>query len=494
MIAIYARVSTEEQATKGFSIGAQINACTEKAGTKEVIKYIDEGWSGEIIDRPELTKMRDDINNKIITKVICYDPDRLSRNLMLQLILDDEFRKNKVELLFVNGEYANTPEGQMFFQMRGAISQFEKAKIKQRTMGGRKQKASKGIVVKDSHLFGYDYDKKQRTYAINEQEASIVRMIFDLYTSNSFKGINSLALHLTEIGIQTAKGGKAWHRQVVRQILSNESYIGTYYQNKYDTEGQYVKKQSGEKVEYKFRPVEEWLKMKIPSIISEEQFNHAQQLLGQARRRHDGFIKHNYLLSGLVRCGKCGCTMTGKKKKSHGKDFYIYECRKNYAGAKISGCGKQISENKLNNAVWKYIKDLFDNPQKLKEYTETKEDKQYILNEIKRVEKDIEKNKKGQKRLITLISLDEDEDLDLKEIKNQIKELQQKENELTIYYNQLQDELKEDDGMNESVFKKAYQMYVELDNLSVENKKDIINMCTREILVTPEGNALVYLF
>lgn len=492
MIAIYVRVSTEEQVIKGFSIDAQIDACIKKAGTTEVLKYIDEGWSGEIIERPSLMKLRDDVRDKIITSIICYDPDRLSRNLMLQLILDDEFKKNNVQLIFVNGEYANTPEGQMFFQFRGAISQFEKAKIKQRTMSGRRQKAKNGIVVKDGYLFGYDYDKKSRTYVINEDQARIVRMIFDWYTSGKFKGINSLALHLTEIGIPTAKGGKVWHRQVVRQILLNESYTGMYYQNKYDTEGHYVKKQSGEKVEYKLRPRDEWIEMKIPAIIDEEQFDYSQQLLGQGRRRYDNYIKHNYLLSGLVRCGRCGGTMTGRKRISHGKDFYVYACRKNYAGAKDKGCGKEISENKLNNAVWEYLKELFDNPVKISEHMETKEDKTYLLNELDRVEKEIEKNKKGRKRLITLVSLDED--LDLAEVKDQMKLMQEKENELIIYYTQIKADLKDDECLNEGVFHKAVEEYLRRDNITIEDKKHLINTCVKEIVVSPEGNAQIHLF
>lgn len=63
MIAIYVRVSTEEQVIKGFSIDAQIDACIKKAGTTEVLKYIDEGWSGEIIERQSLMKLRDDVRD-----------------------------------------------------------------------------------------------------------------------------------------------------------------------------------------------------------------------------------------------------------------------------------------------------------------------------------------------------------------------------------------------------------------------------------------------
>src|SRR5699024_5665957 len=157
LIAIYVRVSTEEQSVKGYSVRSQIEECMLKAGTTDVLKYVDDGFSGELLARPELDRLREDMNEGLITKLVCYDPDRLSRKLLNQLLIDDEIRKNKVELVFVNGDYANTPEGQLFFSMRGAISEFEKAKIKERTSSGRRRKAQEGYVVKDSGLFGYDY-------------------------------------------------------------------------------------------------------------------------------------------------------------------------------------------------------------------------------------------------------------------------------------------------------------------------------------------------
>ena len=219
MEAIYARVSTEEQ-MKGYSIEEQIAQCMAKAGTNDVLTYVDD-TTGEILNRPALTKLRDDVQNGLIHKIVCYDPDRLSRKLMIQLLLDDEFRKQNTELVFVNGDYQDTLEGRMFFSMRGAIAEFEKGKIKERTMGGRTRKAKKGFVVKNNHLYGYDYNKEKNTYKINEREAKFIRMIFDYYINGKFKGINGIAKHLTEIGAPTKKGAKVWHRQVVRQILMN---------------------------------------------------------------------------------------------------------------------------------------------------------------------------------------------------------------------------------------------------------------------------------
>src|SRR5690606_28719175 len=130
------------------------------ANSIDIKEYVDDGVSGEILDRPALTRLREDVRKGIIDKVICLDPDRLSRKLMNQLIITDEFDKKGVELIFVNGEYAKTPEGNLFYSMRGAISEFEKAKINERMSRGRKEKARQGKVLRDFQIYGYDYDKK----------------------------------------------------------------------------------------------------------------------------------------------------------------------------------------------------------------------------------------------------------------------------------------------------------------------------------------------
>lgn len=387
----------------------------------------------------------------------------------------------------MQSDYKNDAEGQLYFQVRGAFSEFDKAKIKHNTMTGRYRKAQQGFVVKDSGLYGYDYDKDSKTYVINSDEAQVVQMIFDYFTdpSSPFLGINGIAHHLTEMGIPTAKGRKTWHRQVVRQILMNKSYTGTYYQNKYDTEGDYVKIQAGEDFKRgRLRPREEWLKTKIPRIIEDQQFDYTQTLLKRAKRRHANFNKHNYLLTGLVRCGRCGNTMTGRKTKSHGKDYYIYECRKNYAGAKRRGCGRSMSENKLNRHVWASVINLLDDPEKMCEYT-YHSPKSNIMNEMKMVEAQIAKIKQGKKRLLTLVSMSED--IAIEEIKDNMKELQNTETNLQNKLKNLQARESSDDELKYQPFLLEDVINDHLINqknpIDIENKQKILQLIIHEVVV-----------
>ncbi|HWR31820.1 MAG TPA: recombinase family protein, partial [Negativicutes bacterium] len=132
--AIYARVSTDDQARAGYSLPDQVAACRQRLlalGHTDIAEYIDDGYSGEFLDRPALSRLRDDLRKKKVEIVMVYDPDRLSRNLINQLLLSDEFEGENCKLLFVTGDYDASPEGRLFFSLRGAVAEFEKAKIRE---------------------------------------------------------------------------------------------------------------------------------------------------------------------------------------------------------------------------------------------------------------------------------------------------------------------------------------------------------------------------
>lgn len=495
MIAIYARVSTEEQGIKGYGIGNQIDECIKKIGNKQYILFKDEGISGEVLNRPGLTELRENVEAGVIDEIVCYDPDRLSRKLMHQLALDDEFRKKGCALIFVNGEYAQTPEGQLFFSMRGAIAEFEKEKIKQRTKGGKLRKAREGKVLGNYHLYGYGF--KDGNYIIDEDQAKVVKMIFDYFTepTSPFKGINGIAKHLTEIGIPTARGGKVWHRQVVRQILLNISYTGKHPHNRYDSEGDYVRKQSGETSKQKVRPMEEWIFVEIPAIITEEQFNTAQELLKESRRRYTKSSVNQYLLSGLLRCKDCGNTMTGRKEKWWDSHQFTYSDMKNTAGNKNPGCGNRIKMEELDEAVWTHISDLLNNPDKIAAYEQSDKVHNLLDRELGQIEKELEKNKKGRQRLLSLVAMSDD--IDLSDIKDQLEEMSANEKTLQKKYNQLQTELKASGvkKINEERIKQTIEYYMtHSEALTFEEKKNVIRSIVKQIYISKDHEIDIHLF
>ena len=339
MIAIYARVSTEEQARYGYSIPAQIRECQNLIGSEPAQIYADEGVTGEILERPALGRLRARIEQGQIRRVVFLDPDRLSRKLLNQLLLTEEWQMLGVELNFVNGEYSRSPEGTLFYALRGAISEFEKAKITERMCRGRREKARQGRVLRDFKIYGYDFDPQAEQLIANEKEAIIVRQIFSWFTAppRGMRGIAGIARALSSAQVPTKRGAVCWHRQVIRQILSNTTYIGEFYQNKWDTTGRTVQ----------LRPRDEWILIPCPALVDLRIFTKCQALLNQARRRYSG-PESDFLLSGLVRCHRCQQPLRGKTLPK----------RSLYLEGNRGGCGLVVEKELLEARIWKWFWDL----------------------------------------------------------------------------------------------------------------------------------------
>jgi site-specific DNA recombinase len=479
MIGIYARQSNEDASR--YSISSQIEANRAKAAilypnvpTKE---YVDDGYSGEFLDRPALTQLRQDVREGIITHIVCFDPDRLSRKLMNQLILTDEFERKRVEVVFVNGEYAKTPEGNLFYSMRGAISEFEKAKINERMSRGRIQKAKDGKVIKDCYTYGYVVKNGQ--FEVIQEEAEVVQLVFDLFTTPNaiVRGMNGIALYLQRNGIKTKKGKNIWHRQTVRQILMNETYIGVFYQNKWNTEGMLGNKYRSEKVRMKKRPQKDWIATPCPAIIPEAQFHKAQQLINESKRRFAKMPKNQYLLSGMLRCGECGNTMNGRKSLNWGKHVFEYTCKKNTVGAKNKGCGKMVNRDRLESEVWNTFMHWLNQPDKI----EVQEEKPVEYKELTMIETRLEKLQSERKRLLQLFksNLDIGEELireEFQNLKKQEEYLQEEKAkvEKKLTQSQSQESTKE-------LIVEALEYFSSIEELTFEHKQNLLRHVVKEV-------------
>src|ERR671925_2040728 len=185
--AIYARVSTEDQG-KGFSIPTRIEACQQLATREgytvpESHVLLDEGTSGTTLERPGLRRLQELVQTQAIAAVIVIDPDRLSRNLGHQLLLAEELEQAGVTLLIVSHPLERGPEGWLFFQMRGALAEYERAELSERTQRGRSGRAKAGHVLGGGVPYGYRYiaGLHQGAWEIGETEAAVGRRIFDMY-------------------------------------------------------------------------------------------------------------------------------------------------------------------------------------------------------------------------------------------------------------------------------------------------------------------------
>jgi site-specific DNA recombinase len=228
--AIYARVSTEDQG-KGFSIPTQIDACHKQAAREgytvpEAYVLIDEGISGTTMDRPNLRKLRGLVNTRAIRGAIVYDPDRLSRNLGHPLLLAEECERANVKLLIVLHPLEQGPEGWLFFQMRGALAEYERAKILERLKRGLIGRTKAGYPNGGNVAFGYRYVREDHggRWEIDEEEAAIVRRIFHLCLDGM--PTRAIARLLTQERVPSKRDRYPALSDTVHGLLSYEGYIG----------------------------------------------------------------------------------------------------------------------------------------------------------------------------------------------------------------------------------------------------------------------------
>lgn len=369
--ALYIRVSTADQAEKGYSLETQLTENRKKAselGATNFVEFIDDGYSGEYIDRPALTQLRDGLERKEFDIVVIYDPDRLARNLAHQLIITDEIEKSGGKLFFVSVTFESSPEGKLFYSMRGAISAYEKEKIKERTTRGKKGKARQGKLVNNGHCFGYEYDKANSMYIINEDQAVIVRQIFNLCIKDKL-GTALISKELNREGIPAPRGNH-WIVSSIHRILTNTAYRGIIYSMKHKST-----KTGFNTRKIETRPESEWIPIQVPAIVDEITWHFAQKQLQLNKDLSKRNLKFDYLLNGLVYCKLCNRKMTIKHSGNGDSPISYYVCltqvSTSYMYLENEKCTvRRIPAVILDELVWDKLNELAENLELIDQYAQ----------------------------------------------------------------------------------------------------------------------------
>ncbi len=329
---IYLRVSTEEQAERGYSLAAQEAMCKARAKSLRaaVEVYRDEGVSGSTLERPALNMARERLRRGDVRYFVCLDPDRLSRKLAHQLILTEEIEQAGCMLEFVNFDWKQTAEGRLYYSLRGAIAEYEKEKIVERTKAGKIAKALQGKLTHAPGTYGYRFDTVSDELIPLPHESAVVRYMFSMAIEGlSYKQI---ADRLNSCGIPSPRGA-LWSRGTVRRIVRNPTYKGTL-----------LLRQSCEAPNH--------IPVAVPQIVDARVWSTAQQVA--SKRRHRGQSHHFYLLSTLVRCGVCGSSMHGNLVTSRTKKYAYYVCSAKSPGKPgLPRCrSRHIDAVWLDNVAW----------------------------------------------------------------------------------------------------------------------------------------------
>ncbi len=294
-VAIYIRVSTDSQAEEGYSIDAQreqLTAYCVAKGWKNYQYYIDGGYSGSSLDRPEIQRLIRDAQNNRISNCLVFKLDRLSRSQKDTLyIIEDIFNTHGVGFISLNESMdTTTPMGRLMIGILSAFAQLERENIQLRTRMGMKERVKSGLWMGGKRIpFGYDYDPVQGILIPNK-DADTVRKIYDLY----IQGYSAQKI-ADMVGLK--------YEKLAVQILTRKTNYGIIEYNGEEYQG------------------------KHEGIISKETFDKAMKIM--FNRKTNNLTTSNHLLTGLIYCGKCGAKMQYRKWGKNGDKLVCYSQQTN---------------------------------------------------------------------------------------------------------------------------------------------------------------------
>ena len=326
--ALYARVSTrhqEQEATIESQL-ARLLSYAQQQGYElpPQRQFIDQAVSGQSLVRPGLDRLRDAAAAGAFEVLFCLSPDRLTRNLGAQYMLLQELHRHGVKVIFLNQPQGqNGPEAQLLLNIQGAFAEYERVLISERMRRGRRYRLQTGQSAPYPAPYGYRYCPTTRQqsscWEIVPEQAAIVQQIFLWYTDAALT-LGQIAQRLNQEQVPSPQG-RRWTTATLGRLLRQPAYKGTTYYSRHrsdwDSVGQQRKQGRGRRQTPRqvLRPVEEWIAVAVPAIVSEPLWETTQGCLEMRTRFARRNSRHTYLLRGLLVCGVCGYTLQGRTQK-----------------------------------------------------------------------------------------------------------------------------------------------------------------------------------
>ncbi|EOU1116332.1 recombinase family protein [Clostridium perfringens] len=494
LIAIYCRVSTEEQSENGYSIDEQERLLEEwckKMGYVIYKCYSDRGISGKNIkDRPALKELLSDAKAGKFDMVISWKINRVSRKLEDVLKIVNLLEKNNITFKSYSEPFeTDTPAGRMQFQMMALIGEFERGTIAQNVKMGMIAKAKSGNWC-GGRVLGYDLvpnnspeeeKKGKNKLEINEKEAEIVRFIFNEYSKG--KGYKAITNKMNKLGYKTKKGNN-FSVGSIRDILTNPVYIGEIRYN--------VRQNWSEKRRRNINPNPIRVKGKHEAIIDRELWDKVQLILESKKGKPSRIYDGEYPLTGILRCPKCGAGMVISRTTNTLADGtrkrIAYYCCGNWKNKGTSVCNSNtIRVDKANEYVFKKIEELVSNEAMIKAVVKNiNKERKDKVKPAKRLLGDIDKElEKLDKRKRKIFEAYEDDILTKEEFQTRKDELNEKirilEEEKKPLLNTISEDISEE--IPYEFIKDILMNFSKILNSSVsrEQQKKLLHMIISEI-------------
>ena len=407
-VTFYARVSTDKDEQIN-SLENQVQYYTELIQSKPnwvfVPGYIDEGISGTSTKkRDSFLRMIKDAKGGRFDFIITKEISRFSRSTLDSIKYTQELLEHGVGVLFQN-DSINTLDSDSEFRLvvMAGVAQDEVRKLSERLKFGFRQAIKNGHVLGNDKLWGYN--KKDCVLTIHEEEAQVVRRIFDLY-ANRQMGIRRISQTLLDEGV-TSRKGNAFNVLTIRHILCNPKYKGWYCANKSQT----VDYRSKRKI---FLDESEWVMYPdpaVPAIVSEELWDRANALYKRRSRQmmsHQsaaGF--HNrYPYSGKMICEEHGASFPRQVLKSAGGDKEVWQCRVYRNRGRAACSAPQLYTAELDQVMADVFNRLAQNKQAIIDAVVTVlqavPDEHDYAQDLRRIEEDLSAIRAKKDRLLEM--------------------------------------------------------------------------------------------
>ncbi len=360
---VYARVSTDEQAERGFSLSAQIEAGRRYAEVHGMIvtnELIDDGVSGAraFSERPSGAVARTMLRQRQADALVVQNVDRLSRDVVDLLVTIRELLRAGIEVHCLDLGRV-TSEYDIMLVIRGWQGSDERAKIRERSMRGKREKLTQGMIAAGRLPYGYAHERDPQGRIINfkpnEEQAEVVRLIFQLFTRGDDKNpplsLYRIAKHLSAAGVPApsntlrTRGECIWCTSAIMRILKRSTYKGEWTYHASDTDEDFV--------------------ISVPPLVDTQTWEAAQVQIERNKNKAKRNAKADYLLSGLIVCEVCGSNFTG----IHVKPYRYYRCchKVRLAGLEPRKCEERaLNADALEAATWDVIRETIANPPKFK--------------------------------------------------------------------------------------------------------------------------------
>lgn len=410
-VALYCRVSTEEQALNGDSLRMQEQELTNYAKNNNMSIYdiyIDDGYTATNLKRPALQRLLNDIENKKIDRVLFVKLDRWSRGVRNYYKLFDILERNNCNWQTIFEKYdTSTASGRLHINIMLSVAENESSTTSERIKAVFKDKVMRGEVITGKCPIGYKIENKK--LVIDKEKEQLVKDIYDHYEKSN--SIVSTTKYFNNISSFTVDR--------IKRILKNKIYIGEYKGN----------------VNY------------CEPIISIEQFNKVQELLKINRKKYEKnkIYDKDYIFTGLLKCKCCGNNLIGNRitRNSNIIGKYVdlsYRCS-NHHMKNLCNNKYNITEKTLEKHLIKHIKEELNNyivNMQITEINNTKKDNTKVINKIK--------NKIEKLKDLYLDDLIDKETYkkDYEELNNQLEELSKEDTNKIINIEPLQEFLKLD--------------------------------------------------